>query len=120
MAAEALSDRYIRPPDFDLATYRTASSRDYERSVYHGEAEVRLSPRGWSLLELLEPHVLVMATRTKQAPDPSGWARCSIPIESIEFGVREVMRLGTEIEVLGPKDLRRALTKTLRTLVQRY
>ncbi|MHB8387187.1 WCX domain-containing protein [Metallibacterium sp.] len=43
-----------------------------------------------------------------------------MPIESIEFGVREVMRLGTKIEVLGPKDLRRALTKTLRTLVQRH
>ncbi|MHB1896432.1 MAG: WCX domain-containing protein [Metallibacterium sp.] len=41
-------------------------------------------------------------------------------MESIEFGVREVMRLGTKIEVLGPKDLRRALTKTLRTLVQRH
>ncbi|MEO8104621.1 MAG: transcriptional regulator, partial [Betaproteobacteria bacterium] len=42
----------------------------------------------------------------------TGWVRCTLPLESIEFGVRELMRLRSEVIVTGPPALRTQLVMT--------
>ena len=74
------SEAFARPMDFDLAAYWDKASRDYEAGVYRAHADVRLSPRGVALLELLGPYVMTAAR-----PSASGrttratWPSCSVP-----------------------------------------
>lgn len=100
---------FERPRHFDLASHWRDAVREYEAGVYHEEADVRLSPKGVYMLDLLGPYVIRAASMSASAPDRRGWIRCRIPLESIEFGVRQLLQLGDEIVVLGPPPLRAAL-----------
>ena len=110
--ARICNETFERPGDFDLAHHWATAARDYEASVYRELAEVRLSPRGMGLLDLLGPHVVGMAANTRRRADRAGWVRCTLPIESSESGVRELMRLGEDVEVVGPPALRTQLAET--------
>jgi predicted DNA-binding transcriptional regulator YafY len=111
---------FARPAKFDLAGYWQKSSRDYEAGVYREHAEVRLSQDGFARLDLLGPYVMDAAARTARKPDRRGWVRCTVPIESIEYGIRELMRLGESVEVIGPPALRTRMAATLAAMSKRH
>src|ERR1700743_3757769 len=81
--AEMIEEKFERPTNFDLAEHWDKSSREYEANVWRCHADVRLSPTGIELLELLGPHVVAGARATAR-PDHDGWVRCTLPIESID------------------------------------
>jgi predicted DNA-binding transcriptional regulator YafY len=116
-------EHFIRPKSFDLAAHWAQSSREYELGTYRERATIRLSPRGRAILDLLGPYVVQEAERTAGKADQQGWVRCTIPLESAEFGIRELMRLGDEVEIISPPALRtqmmRALRKTMACYVRR-
>jgi predicted DNA-binding transcriptional regulator YafY len=109
--AEVCDESFTRPKNFDLVSHWEKSVRDYEASVYHDYADVRLSPVGMKRLSLLGPYVTTSAARTLGKPDRQGWVRCRLPIESLDFGIRELLRLGDEVIVLGPPTLRAQLAQ---------
>jgi predicted DNA-binding transcriptional regulator YafY len=117
--AEITEEMFVRPKEFDLAEHWETTARAYEAGVWRGQAEVRLSPRGLALLEALGPYV-VQAARETTKPDREGWIRCTIPIESDAHGVRELMRLCEEVEVLGPPALRKMMAATLAAMTRRH
>ena len=116
--AEVCGEPFIRPKNFDLAVHWAKAAREYEAGVYHEHADVRLSPKGMRLLELLGPHVTGAASRTAGKADRKGWLRCTLPLESFDFGVRELMRLGDEVEVLGPAALREQMAATAKRIAK--
>ena len=117
--AEVLA-AHLHPADFDLPAYWTRTSRDFEVRSYRSSATVRLSPRGRSVLELLGPYVTQSVTKTAGVPDRQGWVCCRIPLENADFGIRELMRLGHDVEVISPRSLRMQMTKTLRRMLRNY
>jgi predicted DNA-binding transcriptional regulator YafY len=117
---EALDEPYARPRSFDLAAWWSQSSREYEMQSYRGTASVRLSPRGLALVDGLGPYVAQATAQTAGSPDDHGWVSCTIPIESIEYAVRELMRLGADLEVVAPPALRSAMAQALRDTLLRY
>jgi predicted DNA-binding transcriptional regulator YafY len=110
--AQICEEAFERPKDFDLTAHWAAAARAYEEGLYREIAEVRLSPRGMELVELLGPHVAEAAARTARRPNRAGWVRCRLPIESLDSGVRELLRLGEDVNVLGPPALRAQLAET--------
>jgi len=110
--AEISDEPFTRPKDFDLPTHWERASRDYEAGLYREQADVRLSPQGLSRLDMLGPTVMDAAARTARKPDRRGWVRCTLPLESLETGVRELLRLGEEVQVIGPPLLRAQLAAT--------
>jgi predicted DNA-binding transcriptional regulator YafY len=104
--AQLGNDRFTRPKNFDLVAHWEKSVREYEGGVYRGYADVRLSPEGMRRLDVLGPHVTSAATKTAGKPDRQGWVRCHLPIEGGEFGIRELLRLGSEAIVIGPPEVR--------------
>jgi len=60
------------------------------------------------------------ATPSAGPPDAQGWVACTLPIESVDDGVREVLRLGPDAEVLGPPALRAAMVEALAQIGARY
>jgi predicted DNA-binding transcriptional regulator YafY len=118
--AEICDESFVRPENFDLAAHWERASREYEAGVYRERAVVRLSPKGWSLLDLLGPYVTRAASETAGRPDRRGWVRCRLPLESFEYGVRELMRLGDEVVVIGPRALRAQLAAAAARIAKRH
>jgi len=118
--AQVREEPCVRPNNFALAAYWTRASRAFEIDAYRESAKIRLSQRGYGLLELLGPYVVDAAAKTMSAPDRHGWMTCVVPLESMEFGIRELMRLGEEVEILGPPALRRQMRQTLKKMSARY
>lgn len=118
--AEVLEETYSRPAKFDLAAWWAKSSREYEESAYRETVTVRLSPRGRLLLDMLGPYVLAAAAKTASEPDQRGWITCTIPLESADYGIRELMRLGVEVEIVSPAPLRTQMAQTLRDALRHY
>jgi predicted DNA-binding transcriptional regulator YafY len=116
---EILDEAVSRPRAFDLAAHWEKSSRDYERGVYRGHADVRLTSKGMALLDLLGPYVKAAAQETA-VPERDGWTRCRIPIESLSHGVQELLRLREEVELLGPPALRKLLVTTLAGMTRHH
>ncbi|MFF4358864.1 helix-turn-helix transcriptional regulator [Streptomyces sp. NPDC001604] len=104
----ASEEKFTRPDDFDLAAYWTAYQRDFHDRLYRGEALVRLAP-GVRLPR-------AVAGRT----DDEGWTLATVPIESVEHAHGEFLRLGTDIEVLQPPELRARIARTVAQLAGRY
>jgi predicted DNA-binding transcriptional regulator YafY len=118
--AQISDEPFARPASFDLASHWEKSSRAYEAGLYRTQAEVRLSPRGMAQLSLLGSHVASAAKMSAGAPDREGWRRCTVPLESSEHGIRELLRLGDEVEVIGPAELRRDFAAIIAAMARRH
>lgn len=113
-------ERFERPRDFDLVKFWTTSSRAYEVGLYRSKATLRVSPRGLPKLEQLGAAVQQAARDTASAAGANGWVQVDIPIESIDQAAADLLRLGTDVEVLKPAVLRRGLSKAAREIVRLY
>jgi predicted DNA-binding transcriptional regulator YafY len=120
LAVDSLDESFARPADFDLASYWTRSSREYELGSYRDYATIRLSPRGRALVHLLGSYVEAAVAKSAGRPDRRGWLRCTIPVESGDFGIGELLRLGKDLEVLAPAALRNEVKQTLRRMLRSY
>ncbi|WP_028921077.1 helix-turn-helix transcriptional regulator [Pseudonocardia acaciae] len=110
-----------RPDGFDLAAFWRGRSEELRAALWRGTATVRLSPRGRELLPLLVGSVEARAMHESATePDEHGWVTATLPIESHRHAESAFLRLGAEIEVLTPPDLRARMAATARALAARY
>ena len=58
--------------------------------------------------------------KTAGKPDRHGWVRCTSPLESCDDGLRELLRLRDDVEVIAPAALRAAMAAALRSTLRRY
>ncbi|WP_370968785.1 helix-turn-helix transcriptional regulator [Amycolatopsis sp. cg9] len=107
---------FERAEGFHLASHWESYLAHFDRRRHGGTAVLRLSGRG---LELLEPAVTA-ARKTTAGPDAAGWTEVEIPIESVEAAVPELLKLGAEVEVVAPDELRTAVVRTLRAMNRTY
>ncbi|MET0553197.1 MAG: WYL domain-containing protein [Vicinamibacteria bacterium] len=112
-----LDTAFDRPAGFDLQAYWTASLARFESGLRQGAAALRVSPAGRERLARLGAYA-ARALADAAPPDPDGWTRVRLPIESVEQAALALLGLGPEVEVLAP-DALRALTRTLALEVAR-
>ncbi|MFB7471833.1 helix-turn-helix transcriptional regulator [Kitasatospora sp. NPDC056184] len=112
-AAEPLADRpFERDEAFDLAAFWDAKAAEFARSLLRERVTVRLTPHGLDRLpHLLEPVAVREALATAGQPDGHGRVTVRLPVESLDVGYEELLRLGPEAEVLEPPALRRRLAE---------
>ncbi|MFI7440541.1 helix-turn-helix transcriptional regulator [Nonomuraea indica] len=121
LALHPLPEHFTRPAGFDLAAYWQAYLAEFEERLRRGEAVVRLSPRGLELLgNLMTPGVVAAARTSAEPPDADGWTTVTVPIESVGHATGEFLRLGAEVEVLAPHELRRAVADTAAAVARRH
>ncbi|WP_240137259.1 helix-turn-helix transcriptional regulator [Streptomyces sp. MUM 178J] len=119
--AEPSDERFDRPQDFDLAAYWSAYLDGFETRRYTGAATVRLSPRGRGRLpDNVPPEVVRAVEATARAVGDDGWVEAVIPTESTEHACGELLRLGVDVEVVAPPELRQAMAAAVRALVGVY
>lgn len=118
---EALDERFERPVGFDLAAFWEAWSAHFPSRLYRGEAVIRLSPRGCELAPYyLDPAMARAARERAEPPGRDGWTRTVIPIVSIREAHGHLLRLGAEVEVLEPQELRGRMAETAAALGRMY
>ncbi len=117
---KVLDESFVPPPDFDLAAWWRASTARFEAGVYTRTARLRVTERGFERLLRFSPTVAAAARDSARPCWPDGWVEVEVPIESIEHAAHEMLRLGTEGEVLAPPELRARLRSSLQKLAASY
>ena len=117
---EALETRFKRPPRFDLAGYWTASAIDFERRLLRERAVVRMSPAGLKTLRELSPAAAEAADANHSPCKPEGWIKAEIPVEEFGYASRQLLRLGSDVEVLSPPELRKLICREARAVAGMY
>lgn len=119
---QALTPRqetFVWPADFDLAEYWRTRVEEFRTTLLVAEAVVRIAPGA------LDSAARLLGRPTAEAieagtPDPDGWLRATVPIESEAHACRQFLLLGADLEVLEPPSLRARLTDTAARLAALY
>jgi predicted DNA-binding transcriptional regulator YafY len=113
-------ETFARPKDFDLPGYWEASTRQFERDIYVGTARVRATARGRRKLCDLSETVKRAIEALELVPDSEGWAEFDIPVEEPIWASHELTRVGDDVEVLDPPELRSLVISNVAKLARRY
>lgn len=120
-AIEVLEESFERPDDFDLTAYWANWNEEYGERLYRERAKVRLSPFAYDLLAFYQGGYVARAARESASePDENGWVTATLPIEGIRHATYEFLRLGTQVEVLEPEELRARIAAEAAAVAARY
>ncbi len=117
---EVLDTPFRRPTRFDLATYWASWLADFEARLSVGHAELRITEEGLRILRAVQPSAAREAEAAASRTGRGDWRQVRISVEAIPTAVRQLLRLGTEVEVLGPPELRAALAEEARRIHARH
>jgi predicted DNA-binding transcriptional regulator YafY len=116
-----LDEPFERTEDFDLAGYWTAGITEFRAGLHQGTATIRISPAGRERAAALFNAETVRALRASASPpDQGGWVTAVVPIESTENAQSEFLRLGADVEIIQPPDLRARISGVVRGLAAMY
>ena len=102
---EVLDEGFNRPEPFDLEAHWTENIKRLEAELHPSEATLRLSPWAMKMMDhLLSPYI--RAGARVGAPDPDGWRVATFPIGAGRWAAHELLRFGSEAEVIAPPELR--------------
>ncbi|MCE9594545.1 MAG: WYL domain-containing protein [Planctomycetes bacterium] len=107
------------PPRFDLRNYWKRFAADYEARMQSGKAKVRARPELLRSLARLSS-ATARAVAAAGPRDREGWHEFTIPIESIEVAVGDLLRLGPGVQALAPAELVTALRRAIDQLQVAY
>jgi predicted DNA-binding transcriptional regulator YafY len=105
---------------FDLDAYWQSYLAEFHRQLYTGYAVIRLSPDGVQRMHRLLGVAAAEAVGTDGIADPDGWVRARVPIESPGQALADFLRLGADIEIVEPADLREQAARTARAMIALY
>jgi predicted DNA-binding transcriptional regulator YafY len=110
-----------RPAGFVLQTHWPQAVAQFEARLMQGRATVRLSPEGLRILRAERPAAAEWAVRTQRPVTlrgRAGWIEAELPTEPEAYAARQLLRLGTEVEVLAPAALRAAVAAEARAVAR--
>ncbi|WP_030812903.1 helix-turn-helix transcriptional regulator [Streptomyces sp. NRRL F-2799] len=119
LTLDPLDEPFDPPADFDLARHWQAHSASLQDRLWQGEAEIRISPAGIARLRDFAPQAVLDAV-TRAEPEPDGHYRATIPVEGLTHAESELLRLGPEVEVLAPAELRDRIAASTRAMAALY
>jgi predicted DNA-binding transcriptional regulator YafY len=120
VSAAACDCGFTPEPGFELAGYWHTYLAEFHRQLYTGHAVIRLSGDGARRMRHLLSAAAVTAVETTGAADADGWVRARVPIESADQALADFLRLGADIEILEPAELREQASRTTRAMAAIY
>ncbi len=117
-----LDEVFDRPVDFDLEAFWEANAEGYEEAMYPETARVRISPAGMERLAVVRGSQAAHAALLGSGPvHDLGWREVDLPVElEPAQAARDLLAYGTDVEVIGPAAIRRALRDELLALDAMY
>ena len=119
-AAEPLDRRFERPNAFDLAAYWAESSAAYEREAPRAEVVIRIRPERLGWLSEAVGHRAADEAERLEVPDPEGWVHLRLHVEWPDEVSHAMLRLGSGVEVLEPREVREQVVATAQRILDRY
>lgn len=120
-AVELRDIRFERPPDFDLAAAWAERRAAFLASLPQYPVTVHVAPSAEPLLAMLDEGAPELPLPTDVERDEHGWARLRLLFERSPDGTaRHLLRLGADIEVLNPPELRERMTEAAAQLTALY
>ena len=114
----ALDEPFDRPEGFVLAEYWAGWSERFERRMYPMRVTVRMTPNGLKSARVL---LGLVAARELDGVEPEGaWTTVRVPVESLEHAVVDLLRLGPEVDVLEPPELRERVIARITAMAAVY
>jgi predicted DNA-binding transcriptional regulator YafY len=102
---DMLTARFERPPDFDLAAWWADELERFEHGLRPETAVLNVSSEGQKRIVALGAYAAQAVSAAVPVGD-DGWARVTLPIESVDDAARLMLGIGPEIEILEPRALR--------------
>lgn len=115
--AALIDGRARRPKGFVLGAWWAQQTRDFEARLFSGRARIRISREGRRLLADMNPRAAASLRAVELSQD---WTEAVIPVEGPVMAARQLLQLGTEVEVLGPKPLRQAIQREAAAIAALY
>ncbi|WP_114011484.1 helix-turn-helix transcriptional regulator [Cohaesibacter intestini] len=116
---ETTSQTFTRPRNFNLVAYWQENEKRLERELHPHQAKLRVSALGLRILKGISPSY-VREHMDISPPDAKDYRTVSLPSSRPEQAVHEFLRLGAEIEVLEPSELRQAMAIVARDMAALY
>ncbi|SDI64158.1 Predicted DNA-binding transcriptional regulator YafY, contains an HTH and WYL domains [Actinokineospora alba] len=108
-------------PDFDLVAYWKSYVEEFLSWRLRGTATVALSPRGMERMpDILSTEAVRAIEETGEPGERPLWTRAVIPVESPSHTVSDLLRMGADIEVIEPPELRQLFAETTSELARLY
>ena len=121
MDAELTGSQFERPAKFDLAAYWQTWRNRFEERQNSLTVTLRVAPSSGPLLALVFGEGIVTALlAASPAEDAAGYATISLTFDSLESACRQLLGLGTAVEVLAPESLRQMIYERASQLVHHY
>ncbi|GII06092.1 helix-turn-helix transcriptional regulator [Planobispora takensis] len=121
ITAELAEGRFDRQEGFDLADFWQKYAAEFRERMYTAEALIRLAPGREGLLSYtVGSDVVDAALAAAGPPDARGWTTLRLPIESLPHARWLLLRMGTDVEVLEPPELRVLMAETIAGLAELY
>lgn len=115
-----LDETFERPDKFDLSGYWRASTEQLEAELHPVTAKLRLSPLGVDLLAAFSPAYVRDRTKFEADRDAEGWRIATLPVGKTWQAITDILRLGAEVEVLAPPELRDKMAKVAEDIARAY
>nr|WP_026213663.1 YafY family protein [Nonomuraea coxensis] len=121
LTLETLPGHFQPPEGFELATFWAGYAKEFRERMYTAECVVKLAPgRGELLAYTLGRDVVEAALAAAGEPDPEGWLTLTLPVESITHARWLLLRMGADVEVLEPPELRALMREAVAELHKLY
>jgi len=117
---EAQAETFTRPAEFDLTAHWRDATERLDAQMNHRPATIRVSPLGLKVLpHTVNPYVWSRAEVAENA-DSEGWRTVTLPVGNDRQARYDLLRLGAEIEVIEPLELRKEMAQTVARLFRLY
>jgi predicted DNA-binding transcriptional regulator YafY len=120
IAATACGFGFTADPGFELAGFWHSYLAEFRRNLYTGHAVIRLSGAGVRRMRHVLSPAAVSVIEAAGVADADGWVRARVPIESAGHALADFLRLGADIEILAPAELRDQAARTIRAMAAIY
>ena len=105
---------------FGLAAYWREYLADFQQRLHTGHAVIRISAAGAERMRTLLSAAVTTAVAESGPAGPDGWITARVPIESARQALADFLRLGADLEILEPAELRAQAADAARALAALY
>jgi predicted DNA-binding transcriptional regulator YafY len=114
-------ETFDRAADFRLGAFWDSYLVGLAGRRHTGTATLRISRSAFELLPYTADPAVAEAARQTATPRPDPeQLEIVIPIESVDHAAADILRLGTDVEVMAPAELREKVAAVVRSLAVRY
>ncbi len=121
MEARLTDSQFNRPEAFELASYWQTWRDQFETRQNSLSVTLRVTPNSGPLLALVFGEgVVASLVAGSESKDAAGHALISLTFDSLETACRQLLGLGTAVDVVAPRFVRQALYQRARAALDQY